>query len=223
VSKDCWKIADFGTASEATSKRFNTTRYARGTPCYRPPEVLDEDAKYNNKADIWSLGCIVYEISTGAKAFSSDWAVREFSSTNKLNLAVPWPEPDRAYLSILVEELGYHLFKMLSIDPSLRPKAEDLSDIFRSLVSVMTPRTTSNMTETRMDLFDDSSRNLVGHLFAKAAAIVDETRIQLQSPAQSSTALWPRTAWSWILSMIWGHRISRSDVLYTIRIPYALI
>src|SRR5271154_7196997 len=123
VNNDCWKIADFGTASEATSKCFNTTRYARGTPCYRAPEVLDEEAKYNNKADIWSLGCIIYEISSGAKAFSSDWAVREFCSTHILRLAVPWPgSPDSSYPSILVEELGNHLLKMLSIQPSVRPK-----------------------------------------------------------------------------------------------------
>src|SRR5437667_3367776 len=37
----CWKIADFGTASRATSKRLNTTRYSRGTAGYRAPEILD--------------------------------------------------------------------------------------------------------------------------------------------------------------------------------------
>lgn len=42
----CWKIADFGTASTATSKRLNTTRYARGTAGYRAPEILVKEAKY---------------------------------------------------------------------------------------------------------------------------------------------------------------------------------
>ena len=58
-----WKIADFGLTSEATSNRLVTSRSARGKPSYRAPELLRETkAGYNNKADIWSLGCIGFEL-----------------------------------------------------------------------------------------------------------------------------------------------------------------
>jgi serine/threonine protein kinase len=78
-------------ASEATSK-MNTARYSRGTPNYRAPEVIAEDAGYN-KIDIWALGCIVFELSTGVKLFRDDFsrhsetiasttAIRPLSKTN---------------------------------------------------------------------------------------------------------------------------------------------
>jgi len=84
-----WKIGDFGTCSEATSKRLNTTRDSRGTNCYRAPEILPDAAAsdrpaFNHKADIWALGCIAFEILHGHKLFSSDWALMEATLMNKL-------------------------------------------------------------------------------------------------------------------------------------------
>jgi NIMA (never in mitosis gene a)-related kinase len=34
-----------------------------GTPYYLSPELCEEKA-YNNKSDIWSLGCVLYELCT---------------------------------------------------------------------------------------------------------------------------------------------------------------
>jgi serine/threonine protein kinase len=73
----CWKLADFGSASAATSKKLVTTALARGTEGYRAPEVLTR-GRYSKRSDMFSLGCITYEIVTGQKLFSSDWAVLEY-------------------------------------------------------------------------------------------------------------------------------------------------
>lgn len=49
-----------------------------GTPYYMSPEQIN-DQKYNEKSDIWSAGCIIYEIA----------ALRApFEATTHYNLAI---------------------------------------------------------------------------------------------------------------------------------------
>lgn len=58
-----WKVADFGLSTEGTAVRAKTTVLGRGTPGYRAPELLrEEHATFNNKVDIWAMGCILYQI-----------------------------------------------------------------------------------------------------------------------------------------------------------------
>ena len=115
-----WKIADFGTATKATSKRLHTTRYARGTTCYRAPEILREDARVNNKADMFALGCILYEITTGHKLFPNDWNIREYALKGEPIFPASWPTcvpGSRLY------SLGELAQSLLEIDPFKRPSA----------------------------------------------------------------------------------------------------
>ncbi|XP_061209141.1 serine/threonine-protein kinase Nek5 isoform X2 [Neopsephotus bourkii] len=54
------KLGDFGIARQLNS----TTEFAHtcvGTPYYLSPEIC-ENQPYNNKTDIWSLGCVLYEL-----------------------------------------------------------------------------------------------------------------------------------------------------------------
>ena len=56
------KIGDFGISKLLD----NNDKYAKsivGTNNYMAPEVMKGD-KYNNKVDIWGLGCIIYELLT---------------------------------------------------------------------------------------------------------------------------------------------------------------
>ncbi|XP_017325788.1 serine/threonine-protein kinase Nek5 isoform X1 [Ictalurus punctatus] len=56
------KLGDFGIARMLN----NTTELARtcvGTPYYISPEIC-ENKPYNNKTDIWSLACVLYELCT---------------------------------------------------------------------------------------------------------------------------------------------------------------
>jgi NIMA (never in mitosis gene a)-related kinase len=39
-----------------------------GTPLYFSPELC-EDRPYNDKSDIWALGCLVFELATYAPPF----------------------------------------------------------------------------------------------------------------------------------------------------------
>ena len=41
-----------------------------GTPAYMAPELLEDKPVYNHTADLWSLGCVLYEMCTLELAFS---------------------------------------------------------------------------------------------------------------------------------------------------------
>ncbi|XP_044143250.1 serine/threonine-protein kinase Nek3 [Bufo gargarizans] len=56
------KLGDFGSARVLSSPMAYACTYV-GTPYYVPPEIW-ENLPYNNKSDIWSLGCVLYEICT---------------------------------------------------------------------------------------------------------------------------------------------------------------
>lgn len=40
-----------------------------GTPCYMPPE-MKENRYYDEKGDLWSLGCIIFEMLVGETYFT---------------------------------------------------------------------------------------------------------------------------------------------------------
>jgi calcium-dependent protein kinase len=56
------KIIDFGTARKFTKGK--KLRQVIGTPFYMAPEIFN-DKKYNEKADIWSIGIVMYILLTG--------------------------------------------------------------------------------------------------------------------------------------------------------------
>ena len=56
------KIGDFGISKELdTYKTYLLTTKKLGSEYYIAPEILD-NGKYNEKSDLWSLGCIIYEL-----------------------------------------------------------------------------------------------------------------------------------------------------------------
>jgi serine/threonine protein kinase len=108
----CWKLADFGSASAATSKKLVTTALSRGTEGYRAPEVLTR-GRYSKRSDMFSLGCITYEIVTGQKLFSSDWAVLEYVRDDIPLYPTRWP-PCSTGTRLL--QLGELASALLSVD-----------------------------------------------------------------------------------------------------------
>lgn len=58
---DTLKLADFGIAKVMHGKFAQTI--VGGTPCYMAPELLYKE-KYDTKSDMWSLGCLMWELST---------------------------------------------------------------------------------------------------------------------------------------------------------------
>lgn len=71
------KMGDFGLAKELSSQsKLATTNV--GTPFYMAPEIINEK-DYDEKSDIWSLGCLLYELAA---------LKPPFEATNAYSLAV---------------------------------------------------------------------------------------------------------------------------------------
>ena len=67
------KVTDVGASKEAV---FITGTFA-GSPAYMAPEVLKSQV-YNSKADIYSLGIMLWELWYGERAFSRSVSLADF-------------------------------------------------------------------------------------------------------------------------------------------------
>ena len=61
------KLADFNVSKVVKQGLLRTQT---GTPYYASPEVW-QDKPYNYKSDIWSLGCVIYEMAAGMVPFKA--------------------------------------------------------------------------------------------------------------------------------------------------------
>lgn len=113
------KLGDFGLATELGS----ASAWARthvGTPLYMSPEQVNEQ-RYNEKSDIWALGCVVYEACAHKPPFVAG---------NHLALAVKINAGkfDRIP-SCYSDDLHRAIRWMLQMDATKRPAVEDLEKL----------------------------------------------------------------------------------------------
>ena len=110
------KLGDFGLARVMGNESVFAYTHV-GTPYYMSPEQIN-DQKYNEKSDIWSLGCIIYE-TTALRA--------PFEATTHYQLAqkIKAGKIDRIP-KIYSEELWKFIMTMITQDPTNRPSVDDL-------------------------------------------------------------------------------------------------
>ncbi|XP_013371229.1 PREDICTED: serine/threonine-protein kinase Nek3 isoform X3 [Chinchilla lanigera] len=110
------KLGDFGSARLLANPMAFACTYV-GTPYYVPPEIW-ENLPYNNKSDIWSLGCILYELCTLRHPFQANsWKTLIL----KICQGSIHPLPPR--YSWHLQDLVRQMFKRT---PSQRPSATTL-------------------------------------------------------------------------------------------------
>lgn len=111
-----FKLGDFGLARILSSD----TQLAKtnvGTPYYMAPEQVNE-LPYNEKCDIWSMGCLIYEMAALAPPFEA---------ANQLALAVKIKAGRVARLPEgYSDELNSAVRSMLQLEPPKRPSIEEL-------------------------------------------------------------------------------------------------
>jgi serine/threonine protein kinase len=66
------KVADFGLVLEPTITPPAFDRAGVGTPAYMAPEQLRDARLVDARADVFSLGCVLYELLSGSPPFTGD-------------------------------------------------------------------------------------------------------------------------------------------------------
>lgn len=134
---DAAKLIDFGIARVRGGAQFTRFGEALGTPAYMAPEQARGAGEIDVRADVFSLGCVLFECLTGRPPF---WADHPLAVMAKIlledapSVAASLPEvPGR--LADLVQ-------RMLSKDPADRPS--DGKRVEEAIAAISGPRTTKS-------------------------------------------------------------------------------
>lgn len=135
VDSNNLKICDFGSAIIYKKDEKMWTGYI--TLPYRAPELIFDFPFYDMKVDVWSAGCVIYEIYNRKQLFNSFSEIgiqcnmlMKWDSSN-------WPEikESKRYNEYLVDSkylmvLDKPLSQILILNPKLRPTSSEARNFF---------------------------------------------------------------------------------------------
>ena len=123
------KVLDFGIAkllTDTPGSNRTKTGLVLGTPSYMSPEQCRGTGEIDHRSDIYSLGCVLYEMACGRLPFT-------YAGTGELLVAHlgETPRPPRVFDPTVAPELETLLLRMLSKSPSDRPAS--MHELIREL------------------------------------------------------------------------------------------
>jgi hypothetical protein len=133
------KILDLGLARERGAEaRVTQTGMVVGTPAYMSPEQAS-GGDVDHRADLFSLGCVLYHISTNELPFKGTDIL-----SSLMALATHHPDPPRSISAAVPVALSDLIMHLLEKDPAARPGssgevADSLAQIESSLCEAATP------------------------------------------------------------------------------------
>lgn len=110
----CVKITDMN-VSKVMKKDFAKTQ--TGTPFYASPEIWKEQP-YNQSTDIWSLGCLLFEICMMTPPFEAKNLDELYEKVSNRRL--------KEFDSLYSVELQKCIMKLLNLNPEKRPSCEEI-------------------------------------------------------------------------------------------------
>lgn len=148
------KITDFGIAKMAEEELVeaaeggditnSTSATAVGALPYMAPESIDTPKQVTLKADVWSLGAMMYELLTGNKPFGSGLRAVRHIMDGKFD---PFPRfifnnPQFGYLTLEIVSL---ITSCLTVDHDVRPTADQIVNKCESLCYQVSERISGNI------------------------------------------------------------------------------
>lgn len=122
-------LGDFGIAKVFENTR-DLARTQVGTPYYLSPEICADKA-YDNRSDVWSLGCVLYELMTLKHAFDAN-------SMHALVLKIMRGKPP-PISSVYSSELRKLVGEMLMKNPKQRPTVNQVRPATRFAAAARAP------------------------------------------------------------------------------------
>ncbi|MBN2196196.1 MAG: serine/threonine protein kinase [Polyangiaceae bacterium] len=134
------KLLDFGlakfyepTGGDAAQARLTREGALFGTPAYMSPEQAKGQGEVDHRADLWALGCIVYECLTGRTVWNVDQGVAMILAQIA---GAPLPRPSR-YRSDL--PLGFDGWFFRALDRDATKRFQTAREFADSLTEVLEP------------------------------------------------------------------------------------
>lgn len=122
------KLLDFGLAQAATETRLTAPGRRMGTAAYMSPEQAEGEA-IDHRADLWSLGVVLYELLTAERPFTGERYTAVLHS-----ILYEEPVPIREYRSEVPSILAQIVARCLQKDPNQRyASARELHDNLRAV------------------------------------------------------------------------------------------
>lgn len=137
-SDETIRIGDFNVSKRKEKDKMLKTQ--TGTPFYACPEIY-QSQPYDEKADIWSLGCLFYELCMLNPPFDAD-GVADLSLRIRSGAYDP---PHKKFGSDLILLIS----KMLSLNPANRPSAQEIYE--------------TEMVQSRLCFLPERIKKLIGY------------------------------------------------------------
>lgn len=181
------RLGDFGIARDLHSSELTSSGMTVGTHAYMSPEQITGDQSISGKADLYALGCCLYEMLTGQKVFAGD----NFAQLFEQHLR---SDPNRvgSMIDDCPKELDEIVFQLLAKKPEDRPFNA------RSVQAVMLKLSeTYNLEQSGMDLTsEDTSGDVAAETVTTRSRQLLIDQINSESVTHRAADIsWQRLAW----------------------------